>query len=571
MIKFRDVLECDVLVDGGGTAGLMAAIYARENGASVIVAEKANTLRSGATATGNDHFQCYIPEVHGTEAEWMELYMHDRPGGQGKDKDLIQNLLKESFDIVKRWEEWGIPMRPHGYWEMQGHTIPGTLGTHLKYAGINQKPILTKQALKAGAKVLNRCPMTEIITDDDGAVIGAICVDLSEEEAAIQVIRCKALVLAASGVGKRLRGSDRMGWMFNIANPPTMSGDAIAAAYRAGARIAKATLRSSTQPPLIATGRFMSRGGKNTWVGVHSNIYGEPICAEFNKPDWRYGPCDRYLDPEFENHYAKGEPIFMDCRGCDQENMDYMLWALPNEGLGAVLDHLAVEGFDFKRHIIEWCDGISGSAHPGSVDSTNGKLETTVPGLYVCSAVANGIMGVSGAAVNGVVAGRSAAEYIKGKALKPAENSDIVKARAEHYSRILDNPADDSSPSWYEANVAIQQIMWSYCGTGVVSDELFEVGLQHLDRIQGKFEQLRAGTAHEFLRCLEVESLAECARIAMLQCRSRKESRGYTKYAGHPDRDPSWDGKVTTIQLIRGEPVLSRRGIREADGSQKES
>ena len=40
--------KCDVLVVGGGIAGMMAAIRAAEQGAKVIVAEKANTLRSGA-------------------------------------------------------------------------------------------------------------------------------------------------------------------------------------------------------------------------------------------------------------------------------------------------------------------------------------------------------------------------------------------------------------------------------------------------------------------------------------------------------------------------------------------
>ena len=51
----REIVETDVLCIGGGIAGLMAAIRAREVGAKVVVADKANTLRSGAGATGNDH------------------------------------------------------------------------------------------------------------------------------------------------------------------------------------------------------------------------------------------------------------------------------------------------------------------------------------------------------------------------------------------------------------------------------------------------------------------------------------------------------------------------------------
>ena len=65
----EEILEADVLCVGGGIAGLMAAIRAGELGAKVIVAEKANSLRSGAAGMGNDHFQCYIPEVHGTDVK----------------------------------------------------------------------------------------------------------------------------------------------------------------------------------------------------------------------------------------------------------------------------------------------------------------------------------------------------------------------------------------------------------------------------------------------------------------------------------------------------------------------
>lgn len=81
---------------------MMAAIEAADRGSSVIIAEKANTRRSGAGATGNDHFQCYIPEVHGMLDEFMKLYRHDRPGlGMCHDEDLLLAFAKTSFDVVQ--------------------------------------------------------------------------------------------------------------------------------------------------------------------------------------------------------------------------------------------------------------------------------------------------------------------------------------------------------------------------------------------------------------------------------------------------------------------------------------
>src|SRR5512137_3071755 len=75
-------MESDVLIAGGGIAGLMAAIRAAVSGASVIVAEKANTKRSGCGATGNDHFMCYLPEVHGKDmAPILQEYKNSQVGG----------------------------------------------------------------------------------------------------------------------------------------------------------------------------------------------------------------------------------------------------------------------------------------------------------------------------------------------------------------------------------------------------------------------------------------------------------------------------------------------------------
>jgi succinate dehydrogenase/fumarate reductase flavoprotein subunit len=143
----KEPIEVDVLVAGGGIAGLMAAINAAGQGASVIVAEKANTKRSGSGATGNDHFCCYIPEVHGDDMEsilWEDLHsLH----GDFQDTSLAGKFLEQSYERVKDWHSWGINMQPKGHWDFSGHAYPGRPRIFLKYAGHNQKEVLTKQRL----------------------------------------------------------------------------------------------------------------------------------------------------------------------------------------------------------------------------------------------------------------------------------------------------------------------------------------------------------------------------------------------------------------------------------------
>ena len=117
MIPARKILEADVVIVGGGIGGAMAAISAKEAGAErVVVLEKCNVRRSGSGATGNDHFSCYIPEVHGPDIEPVLKEAMGSLIGQNKDPGMIRLHLEESFDIVKKWEEWGINMRPLGKW-----------------------------------------------------------------------------------------------------------------------------------------------------------------------------------------------------------------------------------------------------------------------------------------------------------------------------------------------------------------------------------------------------------------------------------------------------------------------
>jgi succinate dehydrogenase/fumarate reductase flavoprotein subunit len=83
-------IEADVLVVGGGIAGLMAAINAADQGVRVVIAEKANTKRSGSGATGNDHFCCYIPEVHGEDmAPIIKEYKNSLVGGYADDNLVV--------------------------------------------------------------------------------------------------------------------------------------------------------------------------------------------------------------------------------------------------------------------------------------------------------------------------------------------------------------------------------------------------------------------------------------------------------------------------------------------------
>ena len=57
-----------------------------------------------------------------------------------------------------------------------GHAVPGRTRAFLKYNGIDQKPILTKQARKRGVKIHNRAMGYELFLDDQGRAAGVFAV-----------------------------------------------------------------------------------------------------------------------------------------------------------------------------------------------------------------------------------------------------------------------------------------------------------------------------------------------------------------------------------------------------------
>ena len=552
MIKQKEPVSCDVLVIGGGIAGLCAAIGAAEKGADVIVAEKANTLRSGSGATGNDHFQCYLPEVHGEDMEPIMREMDESLTGGCLDSNLTRKFLILSAARVKEWDSWGIDMRPHGDWEFTGHAMPGRPRIFLKYAGHNQKKVLTEQALKRGVRILNRTAQAEIITEE-GRVTGSLCIDISEEEPKIQVIRCKSLIIATGNTSRLY--APKSGWMFNRAFCPACAGNGRAAAYRAGARLVNMDMAYAHAGP-----KYFNRCGKATWIGVYKDLEGKPVGSFVTKPTKELGDItgDVWIEI-FGYKFSKGDPVYMDCSETSPEDIDYMKWGLVEEGNTSLLDHMDKENIDLGKHMVEFAQYEPMLIGRGiEIDE---YAATNIAGLYAAGdEVGNFRADIAAAAVYGRVAGESAAEYAKTAAATEAEKSETVKQAADFYSDLLSRGSGTGYATWQEANVAMSQIMSDYAGMEVRSERLFRAGLTYLRRLQGKMrDTLGCGNSHDLMRCLEVMDLAQVGEILILCASERKETRGRTKRLDFPFVNPLYSGLFLTIRQQDGEPLLDWR------------
>ena len=542
----EELVETDVLCVGGGIAGLMAAIRARELGAKVIVAEKGNALHSGRGRAGNDHFWCYIPEVHGTD---MELFLKECLKGPklklmqaGTSMKVLRTFLERSFEIVKLWDSWGIPMKYQGRWEFAGHSFPGDVLTHLKYAGLKQKRVLTEKALEKGAEIMNRVMIFDLLRGGNG-IVGAIGIHTREEK--VMVFQAKAVILG-TGFVDRLYPPPVSGWLASVAGGLTLTGDGRTMTYRAGGDIVGPEIARRHIGP-----RYFSRYGQATWVGVLRDPKDKPIGPYVTKPDKIYGDMTPEVKGTILEDYMKSGkgPVYMDCRGISDEDYQYMMYWMVHEGNSSLLDYMKEEGIDIRKHLVEF--QIYHMLPEGKIWISE-KAETSIDGLYAAGDESMG--GIGPSATYGWIAGENAATYVK-----EASGPDVEKARAEIEERkaLVNNMSSrKEGPDWKEANIALQQIMQDYAGA-VRSETLLTAGLSYLRRLREKVDTtMMARNQWELTRCLETLNLLDLGELVFLAANERKETRGLHNRPDYPLTDPMLDGKGLFIRRVKGKPVI---------------
>ncbi len=540
----------DVLCVGGGIAGLMAAIRAREIGADVIIAEKGATKYSGSARVGNDHFWCYIPEVHGPDLDaFIKECMITQLGNMTTNlgSTVVRAWLEHSYEIVRLWENWGIPMKYDGKYHFAGHSFPGRVMTHLKYKGRAQKPILTEQALKRGARIMDRVMIFELL-GGPGGITGALGINTREN----RLIEFQAgSVVLGTGMVVRLYPGITPAVMGNNMRPFTSTGDGRAMAYRSGAELVNVELFSRH-----AGVKNFCRSGQGSWAGVCRDPEGRPIGKYLDRPDINYSDIIIEVDKAiFERYQQAGKgPIYMDCTGLTESDYAFMIEGLLNEGNIGLVEHLKEEGVDLKKNAIEF--STYDLRYLGRI-VTNEKTETSVPGLF--TAGDESTFSISGAAVFGWLGGAQAAT--RARKIRPDFGDKEYAAIDKAKETISSLQSRAHGHDWRDANLALQHTMADYGGP-TKSEATLCAGLAHLRRLRGKVDTLlRARDQWELVRCLEVRNLYDLGETALLAALERKESRGMFQRSDYPYTDPLLTGKLLIMKQADGKVMAGWRDV----------
>lgn len=557
-MKIKKTIETDLLVIGGGVGGMQAAIEAASSGLNVVVAEKADTRRSGCAGNGNDHFACYIPEYHGKNFEFVLREISGTlESDQWQDMSLLRIWLQRSYEIVKKWESYGIIMRPEGKWCFEGHTVPGQKNYYLKIKGDNIKQALTDQALSQGAVIINKLIITDLLKNDCGHICGALGIDISEDVPEAVIFKAPA-VLIATGLVSRMYPSVNPAFLFNVSSCPASTGAGHAMAFRAGARLVNMEI-----PAIYVGPKYFQRGGRGSWIGMTSDIRGNSIGPYLEAPSREYGDILVDVWPEmFKDKYTDGSgPVYMNCTRTSEDDLAYMLNCFPSEGLDSVVDYMDQYHIDLKHQMVEFfsynndlcCRGIEISEDASS----------SVPGLYATGNAVGNMRGSStSAAVFGMIAAHSAGKYIGLHRMsmddfKQQTFNDIQK-KLQFFDEIMSRA--NNVGHWKEANGTLQSIMHDYAGGEICSESILKAGLKYLDQLwERSVTELGALNAHELCRTLEVLEMIELARTVFLSSLNRRESRSCFKRLDYPYENSLLDNKYQTIQNVQGKIITDFR------------
>lgn len=546
-------LETDVLIVGGGIAGCMAAIRARERGADVTLVEKGNTRRSGGAATGIDHCWAYIPHIHGPEYSVEDMVEdHAQQAGGFIFRDLVYTIASNSYQRILDLERFGVPMRDeNGAFRLvkKIHRVP----SFVHFAGRDLKVVLTNEVRKRGAKILNRVMITDLIVKD-GEIAG--CVGVSTRDQEIIVVKAKSIIIATGNVFRLYRNPT--GLPFNTGFPPSETGDGHALALRAGAKLLNMEFVTMQTGP-----KNFQRCGRGSYVpGVIRNGLGLPLGespgdmtgATMDGRDgagmqtvpgsWSVGAMKAAVESPlgFLRELREGRgPIYMDCTANTAQQIEYIHWALKNEGNTVFLRYLEQEGINLGKQLVEFTAYEPKLSAGNSGIYINIRCETSIPGLYAAGDVIGGVKRsvTPGALSLGWLAGEQAAERSRGREHLDLElaKEETVRERRELIYRFSDRR---SGATWQEAQIALQNIM-DYYGGLVRSETLLQAGIDHLTRLRLRMQkEAYAGNPHELYRIFEILNLTDIAEAIMSVALVRKESRsvpGHHFRADYPGQD----------------------------------
>jgi succinate dehydrogenase/fumarate reductase flavoprotein subunit len=530
-------LSTDVLVIGAGGAGMYAAIAAARNGASVLLLDKSQVGRGGATIMAQMTVAVALGEQ---ERDSVQLHFKDTlNAGRGLcNEELAYLLCEDGPKRIREMAEWGTRWaREDGHIKQEmapGHSVKRCCYVDFLNTGPAVAATLRRKVSEVTAiRRISNLAVLEILVRA-GQAMGALAVNLVDGDWVS--IKAKTIILAAGGLTKLYERNSASA---------NMGGEAYAMALWAGAELIDMEFVQffpigHLAPRLVGMDPIM-------WDPFRYKLGGKLLNGRFEEFVDRYGSTDfgKYNVTRDIAAYAilkeveagRGTPhggAYLDFRHIPEAQL--------RGAFGPVIDRLATNGIDLTETPVE----VSPIAHyhMGGI-RVDVNMETRVAGLYAAGEAvggANGANRLSGNAITeafvfGERAGASAA--LKAKTGSLSWN-DSVKAAALERLHDSHHSSARVAKTPIAVQAELQKLMWEKVGPFRTGDQLLSAQSQ-IEGMQRELPSLKVGRVQGYNLDLqdwfELRAMLTTAAAVVKSAVNRTESRGAHQREDFPAPD----------------------------------
>jgi succinate dehydrogenase/fumarate reductase flavoprotein subunit len=515
------IIDADVLIIGGGSAGIMAAIRAKQVNPDqkVVIFEKGEIKYSGCIARGMDALN--IVALPGVSTP--ELYVESNSiACEGiMDEPVNYLMAQRSWDMMKKLESWDVcfPVDEKGRYEVLQVHPKGKFCVTMKEPEL--KTLLAKRALDLGVRAINRTMAVKLLKNGD-RLAGAIGMNVRTGENIL--CRAKSVILSAGGTARF--GLPNNGNLYGVYDFPGNTGDGYCLAYHAGAELSgfEYTLiyyivKDINAPLLYIT---LTRGAQ--------------LLTAYDEHREKDHPSIKSM---LQDHYEQKGPLRILMRHLPEDKVREIEDILFSTERPVCQRFYKGRGIDFRTGEIElWpTETFLCGGHGLTGVRVNQKAETCVPGLYAAgdtSLVARGHL--SGAFVFGEIAAESASEYASDTGKLEFDTDQIDSFMKAKHSR-LDQSGNPIPVEEFEYKV--RRIINDYIRPPKNEYKL-DRALWWMDRFRQELTTMvRVKDIHDLFKVYEVENIIQCATLSALASKERKESRWglWHHRSDFPDKD----------------------------------
>jgi succinate dehydrogenase/fumarate reductase flavoprotein subunit len=506
--------QADVLVIGGGMAGLFAAVKAHDAGAKVMLVSKGRVGSSGQTPFAKGIFAFDPASANTSLDEFVETVSRSALGTNNS--VYTRQMAAHSLARVNELKEWGFFNSPLYH---KSFNTP-----------IRQRNIPVKE----------RIVITHLIKEK-GQIAGAAGFSLDEEK--ILFFRAKTVILCTGAGGFKPNG-------FPICD---LTHDGTVMAYHIGAKVTGKEWNDGHpgQAENAAAcfdgwhGMFEKKPGI-TGVEVHHDL----------------GVDQNYKAYMTGNPIKMGPPGMADNKGTqggpyvpDEFKRNERPPGEPGDGPGGKPGASQRKGGSPPGMAGTLVGGSSAgmSIHKSEgLVPINAKCESNIPGLYAAGDALGSYMAgaiytqigssLAGSAVQGAVAGRAAAEYCPGVAM-PVISSVKMEAVKQEILAPLKRKTG-YGPAW--VTQTLQGIMIPNFIIYIKKENLLKAALAYVQELRDHhMPKLRAADLHELRLAFETSNMIVSAEMKLKASLLRKESRCSHYRLDYPDMDTkNWNAWI---------------------------